>query len=54
MEFSKKKKSLYKTEPPTQENNFVKEGLKLSAETVSGMVLRSIVLVMMHLWITLQ
>lgn len=36
MEFSKKKKSLYKTEPPTQENNFVKEGLKLSAETVSG------------------
>lgn len=36
MEFSKKKKSLYKTESPTQENAFVKEGLKLSAETVSG------------------
>jgi hypothetical protein len=36
MEFSKKKKSLFKTETPTQENNFVKEGLKLSAETVSG------------------
>lgn len=34
MEFSKKKKSLFKAE--TQENNFVKEGLKLSAETVSG------------------
>lgn len=34
MEFTKKKKSLYKTE--SQENNFVKAGLKVSAETVSG------------------
>lgn len=36
MEFSKKKKSLYKTETPAQENAFVKAGLKVSAETVSG------------------
>lgn len=40
MEFSKKKKSLYNnpymTEAPSQDNSFVKEGLKLSAETVSG------------------
>lgn len=36
MEFSKKKTSLLKTEPPIQPNAFVEEGLKLSAETVSG------------------
>lgn len=36
MEFSKKKKSLHKTEIPAQENAFVKAGLKASAETVSG------------------
>lgn len=28
MEFSKKKKSLYKTESPTQENAFVKGGIE--------------------------
>lgn len=36
MEFSKKRTSLYKAEPPTPDNNFVREGLKLAAETVSG------------------
>lgn len=36
MEFIKKKTSLIKTEPPIQPNAFVKEGLKMSAETVSG------------------